>query len=553
MFFMLALLVLGAGIGQRDPWPSDEPRFALAAQQMVNSGDWLFPHRGSELYADKPPLFMDLQAASYELVGNWRVAFLLPSLLASLGTLLLVYDLGRRLWDRRTGLLAAWLTLFALGFTFQARRAQIDPTVTFFITLANYGLLRHLLRGPDWRQWALGGFAAGLGVITKGVGIIAFLCVPPWLWVRHRSATQDHRLRFTGGWRWLLALALCLLAVALWLIPMVLSVSARHDPAYTAYAQDLLFRQTAHRYLDAWHHEQPPWYYLEVIALQWLPLSLFLPWLVVPWWRALRANAPRETVLLGFVLLVLVFFSLSAGKREVYILPALPMLALAAAPRIPSILGATRWPARLLWALCALLALSLLGAGVYACWIAPEWGVRQLAAHDIEAGAAQLWYWLAAFGAAGLLICALLGPGRPLRVCTGVLAAFWVCLGMGVQPALNDASSARGLMRAVGERIGAHGELGLVAWKEQNLLMADRPAVDFGFARPWRGQLASAIRWQAAAPDRRWILLPAMALDPCVVRARATAIGTSNRIDWWLVRRDGIADTCRSGDVPAPR
>ena len=96
--------MLGAGLGLRDPWPADEPRFVLVAKQMVESGDWLFPHRGTELYSDKPPLFMWLQAAAYALFGNWRVAFLLPSLLAALGTLWLRVDLGRRLWTRRVGL-----------------------------------------------------------------------------------------------------------------------------------------------------------------------------------------------------------------------------------------------------------------------------------------------------------------------------------------------------------------------------------------------------------------------------------------------------------------
>ena len=87
LFMLFALILLGAGIGLRDPWPSDEPRYALAAQQMVESGDWLFPHRGHELYSDKPPALFWMQAASYEVVRNWRVAFLLPSLLAGLLTL----------------------------------------------------------------------------------------------------------------------------------------------------------------------------------------------------------------------------------------------------------------------------------------------------------------------------------------------------------------------------------------------------------------------------------------------------------------------------------
>ena len=51
-FFAIALLMLSAGYGLREPWPADEPRFVLVARQMVESGDWLFPHRGIELYPD---------------------------------------------------------------------------------------------------------------------------------------------------------------------------------------------------------------------------------------------------------------------------------------------------------------------------------------------------------------------------------------------------------------------------------------------------------------------------------------------------------------------
>jgi len=174
-----ALLLMATGLGLRDPWPADEPRFALVAKQMVESGDWLFPRRGSELYSDKPPLFMWLQATAYQAVGNWRIAFLLPSLLAALGTLWCVTDLGARLWTRRIGLYAGWAVLLTLQFTWQAKKAQIDPLVTFFITLANYGLLRHLLRGTDWRMWALGWAAAGLGTISKGVGVIALFMLLP--------------------------------------------------------------------------------------------------------------------------------------------------------------------------------------------------------------------------------------------------------------------------------------------------------------------------------------------------------------------------------------
>ena len=185
--FLAALVLLGAGIGLRDPWPSDEPRYTLVAKQMVASGDWLFPHRGSELYSDKPPMLMWLEAVFYLVTGNWRVAFLLPSLLAGLATLALTYDLGRRLWSPRVGFFAAAALLATFQFVYQVKRAQIDPLIMLLITLGNWGLLLHFLRGPNWRAYWLGCFAAGLGVITKGVGVLRWSWSCPTCW-RARSA-----------------------------------------------------------------------------------------------------------------------------------------------------------------------------------------------------------------------------------------------------------------------------------------------------------------------------------------------------------------------------
>ena len=212
---LIAFILLGAGIGLRDPWPSDEPRFTLAAKQMVESGDWLFPHRGRELYSDKPPVLLWSEAAAYEVTRSWRVAFLLPSLLAGLLTLALTYDLGRRFWNHKAGLYAAIAVLFAFQFMYQVKRAQIDPLIMGWITLANWGLLLHFLRGPNWRTYWLGCFAAGVGVITKGVGILALLMFVPYLFARWRGwegVTRTTR----SGWHWLGGILAFLAPILAW-------------------------------------------------------------------------------------------------------------------------------------------------------------------------------------------------------------------------------------------------------------------------------------------------------------------------------------------------
>lgn len=539
-----ALLVLGAGLGLRDPWPADEPRFALVAKQMVDSGDWLFPHRGTELYSDKPPMLMWLQASAYTLLRDWRVAFLLPSLLASLATLWCVHDLGRRLWTRRVGLHAAWALLFALQFTYQAKKAQIDPLVTCFITLANYGLLRHLLKGPDWKWWWLGWFAAGLGTITKGVGVLALAMLLPaafaaWRgWPRIALHARDARF-------WLAPLAFAA-AAALWLVPMVTTALASNAPEYRAYLDDILFRQTAGRYARSWDHAQPPWYHLGVMATMWLPALFALPWALPAWARRLRRRDPRYLLPLAWWLLVVLFFSIPSGKRDVYILPALPMACLALAPLLPGIVRMA-WARRIAFAFGLLLSLAAFAAGL-AMWFGnPGFEHRLVAARGFTDGGGAAAGLLVAIGAWGL------GALSWHRVRDGVagllwaLGGIWVLFGLVGYPLFNDSTSARAVMAEAGRRIGPDAELGLVAWKEQNLLMADRPATTWGFQRLPHLQMRDAMAWLQADRGRRVLVLEAV-MAPCVRPERAVLVGTANRRRWWLVDADALVPGC----VPPP-
>jgi 4-amino-4-deoxy-L-arabinose transferase-like glycosyltransferase len=543
LLMLIALVVIGAGIGLRDPWPSDEPRFTLAAKQMVEGGDWMFPHRGSELYADKPPVLMWTEAASFELVRNWRVAFLLPSLLAALGTLALVYDLGRRLWNRQAGLYAAAALLLAFQFVYQTKRAQIDPLVMFLITAGNWGLLKHLLRGPDWRAYWLGCFCAGLGVITKGVGFLPLLLLLPYAFALWRGWDGAVRMGPGQAPRWWLGLLAVLAAIALWLVPMLLAARAHADnPAYAAYVRDILFHQTADRYAKSWGHIHSPFYYVPIVLFSWLPLSLTYPGTLPRWWRALKAKDARVLLPLAWTVLVLVFFSIPAGKRDVYILPALPMVALASAPFLEELLR-TRWLRTAGLVFIGLFGTLLLVVGAYALLASPRFATQWTLERGF-AGARALWWWLAAIGAVQLLLAAACRLRRAAWAVAGGMVALWLGWSFGVAPLLNDSSSAAGLMSRVAARMQPGDMVGLVAWKEQNLLMLDRPAVDFGFTRPWPQQYAAAVAWQGEDPAHRWIFAQESAMGRCVRRDRAIDLGHANRREWWLFKADAVVPGC---------
>jgi 4-amino-4-deoxy-L-arabinose transferase-like glycosyltransferase len=184
------------------------------------------------------------------------MGFLLPSLLAGMGTLLLVYDLLRRVRGREVAFAGAFMLLLTFQFVWQARQAQIDATLCFFTTHALYGLLRHLCAGPAIGWFFVGWAAAGLGIITKGVGFLPLLILIPFalLTARGWPASATHR-----DTRWLAGPMFMLGAIALWFVPMMLVTAAGGE--LLQYRNEILFHQTVTRYAEAWHHREPFWYY----------------------------------------------------------------------------------------------------------------------------------------------------------------------------------------------------------------------------------------------------------------------------------------------------
>jgi 4-amino-4-deoxy-L-arabinose transferase-like glycosyltransferase len=539
----LGLLLLATGIGLRDPWPADEPRFALIARDMVANGDWLFPRAGGDLYQDKPPLYFWLLAAAYALIGSVRWSFLLPSLLAGLGTLALVYDLTRRLWNREAALWAALVLLFCVQFTAQARSAQIDATLCFLTTLSLYALLRHLLLGPAWGWYALGGFAAGLGVITKGVGFLPFLVLLPYAYARWRNwplpKLNGTRLQWSG------AAVTFAAAIALWLVPMLIVATTRGDPALAAYRDEILFQQTVSRYAQAWHHHRPFFFFAGVMATQWLPLIALLPWLLPRWIERLREHDTRLLLLLGWIGLVVLFFSLSTGKRDVYILPALPALAVASGEWLRGLWQ--RPDAQKAGAVLGLLIVLFCAAAfIYLQWVAPDRMDALRARYEVKNLVPLIG--IVVLGSMALLVC---GARRGALACAWVLGLGWLVVSLTLFPQINGSRSGRSLVARIEKIADPERELGLLAYREEFLLYFKRPTVNFGHRRWREGLLESydAARWLNEQADRQ-LLIPENLVEPCFSTPRERVEVGISAGDYWLLLSGPVSPECAARGKP---
>lgn len=105
------------------------------------------------------------------------------------------------------------------------------------------------------------------------------------------------------------------------------------------YLNNLLFKQTVTRALNPWHHYQPFWYFGRVTLTDLMPWSLFLV-AALPLTRKRReALSPKARFAWSMVLFTLFFFSLSKGKRDLYILPMFPFATYLVAIYIKNMIG----------------------------------------------------------------------------------------------------------------------------------------------------------------------------------------------------------------------
>ena len=540
----LATLLFLTGVGLRDPWPADEPRFAQVAREMVQSGQWLFPTRGSELYSDKPPIFMWTIAGLYWLTDNLRIAFLLPSAVCSIGTVWLVHDVARRLWDTTVAICASLLLLATLQFVLQGKTAQIDAMVTFWITLGCYGILRQLILGKALFWYLLSWFAMGIGVITKGVGFLPIFLFIPWvlLLVMHKSRnqlTQPSLALLTG-------VPFFILAISLWAVPMIIAVELSNNPDLTAYRNDILFRQTGTRYADSWAHVQPFYYYvISVIPVFWLPAVLLLPGLIGPWAKAFRALDPRIVLPLSWVVLVLIFFSASPGKRGVYMLPMLPMFCLAAAPYVNDLID-RRWVSWVMRSVLALIAALFIGVAV-----AAYAGNTRLMQAEMEHGISP-WNLLLVTGILAFVAAFICRRDRVATAWAVFIIPFWLLYSTWAYTIVNPDRTPGNVMSAVEALTDEKATIGLVNFREQYLLFSHRPVTHFGYATPNNAQLAEAWRWQAEGSDRYLLLSDDMSLD-CFDINKAEPVGRAHSKDWRLYSMATRRSSCAAPEVSVRR
>jgi 4-amino-4-deoxy-L-arabinose transferase-like glycosyltransferase len=283
---------------QRELFIGDETKYSQVIREMRATGAFFLPTLNGVPFTHKPPLhfwMIDLLTFPLGVYSTW--AFVLPSLIAFLFLLWLMWRMG--------GPLAAFICATSLMMWGSAQTARMDISFTALIVLGIWMLRQERLLPAA--------VAFGIATLIKGpmapvIGIVLFLLEA---WRQRRFPRVNY----------LAPIAAMIVIPLLWFVPAMLMGGS-------AYAHEVIVKQTVGRAVSAWVHNAPPWFYV-----------LHVPGILFPWFFvAIAALRGANRFYLSWIAAVLVPYSLMSSKLDVYMMAMIPAVALMIAER-PSIIA----------------------------------------------------------------------------------------------------------------------------------------------------------------------------------------------------------------------
>jgi 4-amino-4-deoxy-L-arabinose transferase-like glycosyltransferase len=339
LFFLAAFLLYLYGLGRLPLLGPDEPRYAQIAREMLERHDPVTPTLGGHPWFEKPALLYWMIMAAFGAFGVSEWAARLGPALCGLLTGLFVYLAGRRveLESERAedssglGLWSAAAILSSAGMIVFSRGASFDVVVTMTLTAAlSCFFVAEVVTRESERRWWLAGFYAAIGASLLAKGLIGIV-IPAGIVGAYFLLRREWPARsILSSLLW--GVPLALLVAATWYAP----VTARHG--WTFIDQFIIQHHFARYLSNKYHHPQPFYFYLPVAALFTLPWTAFLVAALAGarrWnWRGRDPASKLRVYAFVWLVVPIVFFSLSGSKLPGYILPALPGAALLVGERL---------------------------------------------------------------------------------------------------------------------------------------------------------------------------------------------------------------------------
>jgi 4-amino-4-deoxy-L-arabinose transferase-like glycosyltransferase len=441
--------------------------FAECAREMLRDGNYVTPLYHGRAFFDKPILVYWLILGMFKTFGVSHLAARIPSILAAAATIAMTGIATARLFDRRSGILAAAAVASSFMFIGFSYLCMSDMTLVMFdvitMCLLYVGLLRESRRTLIW--W-LASVSMGLAFLTKGpIGIVlpalAFLLFLGL--TRRLSLIKLHHVALG---------ALTILAVS---IPWWVAAYKANGSGALIY---FFVRENLIRYAGSTYDTHKPiWFMVVSLMTGFAPWSIFLPivlWGGVRKWRSGDRSpaVQHELYLWLWIIVVTGFFSFSRGKCDYYVLPTYPAAAALTGMYL------TQWIRRRERPAVGGLRLLAIGYLVTAGGAAL---ILQNMSHELTVG--QWVLMPAVLGLSAVVIFTLLRRGKLYPAYLAAFAGLCLsaaCFATQVVPAvvrlipIGEIAAALNRLPG-GERLGVHDALG--SWVDEITFQTDREPV----------------------------------------------------------------------------
>lgn len=341
-FILLLILVYVIGMFVT-LFENDSAQFAVMAMRMVQENDFFSLFKGPEEYLDKPHMHYWLAAISFKIFGLHDWAYRIPGILASLLGAYSTYGLGKLIYNKEVGKLAALIFMSAQTIVLSNIDIRTDAVLTGFTIFAIWQLVAYIEKGT-WHTIALGAIGAGIAFSTKGQIAILVIGLPL---LCHLAYTRKWRVLL--NWKVLLALAVFAITIAPMLYAYYLQFDLHPEKVIRGKSNrsGLLFifwEQSFERLSGKGIGKNSSDYFFFFHTFLWV----FLPWTLIAlaafWTRIktfvklnFRKNPKYEFLTVGGITLIFILISFAQFKLPHYLNIVIPLFSILSASYLYSI------------------------------------------------------------------------------------------------------------------------------------------------------------------------------------------------------------------------
>jgi len=311
---LYALFIFGFNIGSSSKFNSHESLVAETVQEMQQKHEFLIPYFNGKVRLQKPPLQYWLVMASSSIFGKLdEFSARIPSLLASLSSVVFIAIIGKILFNQNIGILSSLIFSTSSFMIPASRSAKVDMVLTFLILFAHFLAIKRIFTNNHYKYtflllWVITGFA----ILAKGpIGFI-FIILPVLAYLIFQKDIKTIKDLFHP-----FGIIMFFLISLPWFLYIWMKIPGALNQWYV---------ETIGRFSNFASGRSSLYYIKELITL-YLPWSLFIPIAIYyPLKKEFKEYKSRFLYLGLWFLVGFTFLTISAGKRAHYLYPILPPL-----------------------------------------------------------------------------------------------------------------------------------------------------------------------------------------------------------------------------------